>query len=103
MDINDLRRSLKAAADDMEVKAKAIDDLEAAEAPDSEAIAAAVEEFKAAETEFNSVQVKLNRAEAIEKAKAATATSELDAGGTTAPQGLPAVAADPEQKGVDCH
>ena len=34
MDINDLRRMLKASADDMEVKAKAIEDLEAAEDTD---------------------------------------------------------------------
>ena len=78
MDINDLRRMLKASADDMEVKAKAIEDLEAAEDTDDQALAAAVAAFEAAESEFKSLQVKVTRAESVERAKAATATSEID-------------------------
>ncbi|AUQ93856.1 phage major capsid protein, HK97 family (plasmid) [Phaeobacter inhibens] len=99
MDINDLRRMLKAAADDMQIKAKAIEDLEAADTPDGDAIKAAVTEFEASEADFKKVQVKLTRAQSIEDAKAATATSELEA--VTAPQAAPAAAANPEEKGIE--
>jgi len=99
MDINDLRRMLKASADDMEVKAKAIEDLEAAEDTDDQALAAAVAAFEAAESEFKSLQVKVTRAESVERAKAATATSEID----TPPAAPVAVATpkDPEHEGIE--
>ncbi len=99
MDINDLRRMLKASADDMEVKAKAIEDLEAAEDTDEQALAAAVAAFEAAESEFKSLQVKVTRAESVERAKAATATSEIDT-----PPAAPVAAAtpkDPEHEGIE--
>jgi len=99
MDINDLRRMLKASADDMEVKAKAIEDLEAAEGTDEQALAAAVAAFEAAESEFKSLQVKVTRAESVERAKAATATSEIDT-----PPAAPVAAAtpkDPEHEGIE--
>lgn len=99
MDINDLRRMLKASADDMEIKAKAIEDLEAAEDTDEQALAAAVAAFEAAESEFKSLQVKVTRAESVERAKAATATSEID----TPPAAPVAVATpkDPEHEGIE--
>ncbi|VCU61579.1 Phage major capsid protein [Tritonibacter mobilis] len=99
MDINDLRRMLKASADDMEVKAKAIEDLEAAEDTDDQALAAAVAAFEAAESEFKSLQVKVTRAESVERAKAATATSEID----TPPAAPVAVATpkDPVHEGIE--
>lgn len=99
MDINDLRRMLKASADDMEVKAKTIEDLEAAEDTDEQALAAAVAAFEAAESEFKSLQVKVTRAESVERAKAATATSEID----TPPAAPVAVATpkDPEHEGIE--
>jgi len=99
MDINDLRRMLKASADDMEVKAKAIEDLEAAEDTDDQALAAAVAAFEAAESEFKSLQVKVTRAESVERAKAATATSEID----TPPAAPVAMATpkDPEHEGIE--
>ena len=99
MDINDLRRMLKASADDMEVKAKAIEDLEAAEDTDEQALATAVAAFEAAESEFKSLQVKVTRAESVERAKAATATSEIDT-----PPAAPVAAAtpkDPEHEGIE--
>lgn len=101
MDINDLRRMLKAAADAMEVKAKAIEDLEASADVDATALAAAVAAFEAAEGEFKTLQAKVSRAEAVERAKAATATSELEPAAITAPQGAPAMPKDPEHEGIE--
>ncbi|GAB5433932.1 MAG: phage major capsid protein [Epibacterium sp.] len=101
MDINDLRRMLKAAADAMEVKAKAIEDLEATADVDAEALAAAVADFETAEGEFKTLQAKVTRAEAVERAKAATATSEVEPAGATAPQSAPAAAKDPEHEGIE--
>jgi len=99
MDINDLRRMLKASADDMEVKAKAIEDLEAAEDTDEQALATAVAAFEAAESEFKSLQVKVTRAESVERAKAAAATSEID----TPPAAPVAMATpkDPDHEGIE--
>lgn len=101
MDINDLRRMLKAAADAMEVKAKAIEDLEASADVDATALAAAVAAFETAEGEFKTLQAKVSRAEAVERAKAATATSELEPAAITAPQGAPAMPKDPEHEGIE--
>lgn len=101
MDINDLRRMLKAAADAMEVKAKEIEDLEASADVDATAQAAAVAAFETAEGEFKTLQAKVSRAEAVERAKAATATSELEPAAITAPQGVPALPKDPEHEGIE--
>ena len=106
MDINDLRRMLKAAADAMGDKAKAIEDLEAQDDAEAGALEAAVAAFETAEGEFKALQVKVTRAEAVERAKAATATSELDTsatgatGATETPQ-APAAAKDPEHDGIE--
>jgi len=101
MDINDLRRMLKAAADAMGDKAKAIEDLEAQDDADADALAAAVAAFETAEGEFKALQVKVTRAEAVEAARAATATSELGATGSAAPQAAPASPKDPEHDGIE--
>lgn len=101
MDINDLRRTLKAAADTMSDKAQAIEDLEASDTAEASAIEAAVGEFEAAQKEFEGVQGRLTRAEAVEAAKASIAVSETDtvpggSGGT-----LPAQPAAADLKGAD--
>ena len=105
MDINDLRRMLKAAADAMEVTAKAIEDVEGAEGEvDAAAHSAAVAAFEAAEAEFKALQVKVSRAEAVEAAKASTATSETEAtptGVTGQAGGVPAQAQNPEHQGIE--
>ncbi|OIQ32311.1 MAG: phage capsid protein [Alphaproteobacteria bacterium MedPE-SWcel] len=101
MDINDLRRMLKAAADAMGDKAKAIEDLESASDVDAEALAAAVAAFETAEGDFKALQLRVSRAEAVERAKAATATSEVDATGSAAPQAAPALPKDPEHEGIE--
>ncbi|PRZ48698.1 phage major capsid protein [Tritonibacter scottomollicae] len=101
MDINDLRRMLKAAADAMGDKAKAIEDLEAQDDAEAGALEAAVAAFETAEGEFKALQVKVTRAEAVERAKAATATSELDTTGSAAPQAAPAMPKDPEYEGIE--
>lgn len=101
MDINDLRRKLKAAADDMAEKATAIEELEEASERDEDAIAAAVKAFEASETEFASLKVRVERAERSEKAAAAVAGSETDPtpSGGTAP--APAAAQNPAEKGIE--
>lgn len=93
MDINDLRRMLKAAAEAMQTKAKAIEDLEAAASADAGAIEAAVAEFEASSDAFKALQARVKRAEEVEAAKAATATSE------TIP--APQVPAQPKRPGEE--
>lgn len=103
MDINDLRRMLRAASDTMGTAAQAIEDLETAEARDEAAIAEAVASFEAAETEFGALQSRLNRAEAVEAARASTASSEL-AVVTPAPapaQTAAAQVSDPAHDGIE--
>lgn len=102
MDINDLRRQRKAAADLMAEKATAITELQAAETPDQSAIEAAMAEFAAAETDFKSRDEAVKRAEAVEAAQAAAATSEINApaSGTATPP-LPAAAQNPDEEAVD--
>ena len=72
MDINDLRRMLKAAADTMGTTAKAIEDLQASGTAEDSAIETAVAEFTAAQTKFEGLQERLKRAEAVEAAPCVT-------------------------------
>lgn len=105
MDINDLRRMLKAAAGKMETTAQAIEDLESAGDAEASAIEAAQAEFDAAEAEFKGLQTRVQRAEAVEQAKAETATSELDTGGSNPGTGtgapVPAQAKAAGQEGIE--
>lgn len=98
MDINDLRRMLKAAAEAMQTKAKAIEDLEAAGSAEAGAIEAAVAEFEVSSDEFKALQKRVERAEEVEAAKAATATSEAETGATTT---APQVPAQPKRAGEE--
>ncbi|MBZ4023256.1 phage major capsid protein [Rhodobacter sp. TJ_12] len=95
--IDDLRRARKAAADKMGEKAEALAALEAAEAPDAEAITGAEAEFAAAQADFEAVDKQVKRAEAVEAAKAAAAVpGDAEPGQTVA-----AVPKDPAHKGVE--
>jgi HK97 family phage major capsid protein len=100
MDINDLRRMLKAAADTMADKAKAIEDLEASGSAEASAIDAAVVEFDEAKEAFEGLQERLSRAETVEAAKAATAVSEIETGASGG-ETLPAQPVNADLKGVD--
>ena len=99
MDINDLRRMLKASAEAMGTKAQAIEALETSGNAEASAIEAAVAEFDTAKGEFEGLQVRVKRAEAVEAAKASTATSELDGG--TGGGGLPAQPVNADHQGAD--
>lgn len=71
--LDDLRRDRKAAADKMTEAATALQTLEAAEAQDAEAIAAAQVAFDQAKAEFDSVHAQVQRAETVEAARLASA------------------------------
>ncbi len=106
MDINDLRRKRKAAADDMQAKAQALTALEADDATTDEALQSAQGEFDAASAAFKALDAQVQRAEQVEAAQAASAQSETDAGETqTGATGgavqVPAQPADPAQRGAD--
>jgi HK97 family phage major capsid protein len=110
MDINDLRRMLKAAAETMGTTAQALDDLEASATASStasgtaeaSAIEAAGAEFDAAKAEFEGLKIRVARAEEVEAAKAETAGSELNQGGTGSGGGrLPGQVAKADDKGAD--
>lgn len=101
MDINDLRRMLKAAADTMGTTAKAIEDLQASGTAEDSAIETAVAEFTAAQTEFEGLQVRVKRAEAVEAAKSSAAVSEIDGGTGGVGGNLPAQPAAADLKGAD--
>ncbi|KIC19626.1 phage capsid protein [Leisingera sp. ANG-M6] len=100
MDLNDLRRVMKAAAEDMETKAKAIEALESADDTKAEDFDAAVAAFNASKAEFEKAQASVQRAEAVEAAKAATATSEVETG-AAAGGSSPAAPARPKQPGQE--
>lgn len=98
MDINDLRRARKKAADDMKAKADALAALEnQAEAASESDMTAAMEAFGAAETEFKKLDGQVKRAEASEAAVLVAATPEPSAGETGGDAGgnTPAVVAEP--------
>jgi HK97 family phage major capsid protein len=101
MDINDLRRMLKASASTMADKAQAIEDLEASGTAEASAIEAAVGEFEAANEEFKGLQARVKRAETVEAAKASTAVSELDGGTGGGGGNLPAQPVNADHKGAD--
>lgn len=110
MDINDLRRQRKAAADDMKAKAQAITDLEAGDSVTEEAMASAQAEFDQAQAAFEAADKAVKRAEAVEAAQAASASSETDApaqpvaqtgGQQTGGQTVAAVTENPEDRGAD--
>ncbi|WP_435988540.1 phage major capsid protein [Sulfitobacter sp. SH24] len=97
-DVNDYRRDRKAAATTLQACATALAGLEeggmGAEAPEMiEAIAA----FDAAQAAFETADAAVKRAEAVEAANAATAQSEI---AEAAASVAPAVAKNPEDKGI---
>lgn len=98
-DVNDHRRDRKAAATTLQTCATALATLEesgkAADAPEMiEAIAA----FDAAQVAFETADKAVKRAETVEAANAAAAQSEIDT--PPAPSSTPAVAKNPEDKGL---
>lgn len=101
MDINDLRRMLKAAAETMGTTAQALDDLEASGSAEASAIEAATAAFDAAKAEFEGLKVRVARAEDVEAAKASTAGSELNPGGSRGGSPLPGQVAKADDKGAD--
>ncbi|SNT76719.1 phage major capsid protein [Paracoccus seriniphilus] len=97
--IDDLRRDRQAAATKLQDAADAIAALEdAGTGPDEDAHKEAVAGFDAAQAEFDTLNAQVKRAEAAEAARAAAAVG--DQGATAIPAPRPAVAADPDQKGV---
>jgi HK97 family phage major capsid protein len=104
MDLNDLRRKRKAAADDMAARAQALTDIEAGEGVTEAAMTEAQAAFEAAEAAFKALDVQVKRAETVEAAQAASAQSETTAPAAPNPapgQTAPAAAANPEDRGVD--
>lgn len=111
MDLNDLRRKRKAAADDMTAKAQALTDIEAGEGVTEAALTKAQAAFDAAEAEFKALDQQVKRGEAVEAAQAASAQSEVNPSAVTAGapvpgtqvagQQVPAAASNPEDRGVD--
>ena len=103
MNLDDLRRARKAAADKMKLAADKLAELEGAETPDETALAAAQTEFEGADTEFQAADKKVKRAEAVEAAQSAAATGDAQQPGTpAAPTGsVPAQAQNPEHQGVE--
>lgn len=98
-DVNDYRRDRKAAATTLQTCATALATLEesgtTADAPEMiEAIAA----FDAAQVAFETADKAVKRAETVEAANAAAAQSEIDT--PAAPSTTPAVAKNPEDKGL---
>lgn len=98
-DVNDHRRDRKAAATTLQTCATALATLEesgkAADAPEMiEAIAA----FDAAQVAFETADKAVKRAETVEAANATAAQSEIDT--PPAPSTTPAVAKNPEDKGL---
>jgi HK97 family phage major capsid protein len=102
MDINDLRRMMTAAAENMGTTAQALDDLEASGTAEASAIESATAEFDAAKKEFDGLKIRVARAEEVEAAKASTAGSEQDSGGAGAGGGrIPGQVASADNQGVD--
>lgn len=100
MNLDDLRRARKAAADKMKAAADTLAELEAAEAPDDAAMASAQADFDAADAEFQAADRKVKRAEGVEAAQAAAATGDTAASATPAAT-TPAQAANPEHQGLE--
>lgn len=104
MDINDLRRKRKAAADSMGAAATALAEFEAADTPQASDIEAAQAQFDTAKAEFDRLNAAVARAEAVEQAQAVAAVSE-DVTPTPAPAAsvpsAPAMAQDPAMRGVE--
>lgn len=103
MDINDLRKQRKAAADQMDQCLTKLTELEGAETPDDAAIEAAQSEFDKAETDFQKRDKAVKNAEAVERAQAASAVSEEASGGASITGGasVPAVAENPADKAIE--
>ncbi|MBT3142909.1 phage major capsid protein [Ruegeria litorea] len=101
MDLNDLRRKRKAAAEAMHAAATAFDALEGDTATTPEALAAAQTEFDTAKAAFETAKASVERAEEAESALALSATSEID----TPPAGggnlQPGQVANADAKGAD--
>ena len=99
--LDDLRRARKAAADKMTETATAISTLEATEGgAEAAALEAAQSAFSEAEAGFKAADVAVKRAEAVEAAQAAAAVGDLGAQGQAQGAGTPAVALNPEDRGV---
>ena len=101
MDINDLRRMLKAAAENMGTTAKVLDDLEVSGTAEDSTIETATAAFDAAKKEFDGLKVRVARAEEVEAAKASTAGSEQNTAGTGSGSLQPGQVAKADDKGAD--
>lgn len=100
MNLDDLRRARKAAADKMKASADKLAELEAAEAPDEAAMATAQAEFDAADTEFQAADRKVKRAEGVEAAQAAAATGDTSTPAAPAAT-VPAQPVNPDHQGLE--
>lgn len=97
-DVNDYRRDRKAAATTLQACATALSALEdGGIAADAAEMIEAVAAFETAQAAFETADTAVKRAESVESAMAATAQSEVN---TPAATTAPAVAQNPEDKGV---
>lgn len=97
-DLNDLRRSRATFAAAMQMHADALSTFEAdGAAADDAGYLQAQADFDAAKADFDKSDVAVKRAEDVERATLEAATTENDA----APHVAPAVAQNPDDKGVD--
>ncbi len=100
-DIADKRRARKAAADNMQTAAAALDALAAdGVAADAAEMVEAVAAFDAAKAEFETAKAAVERAEAVEAAQAAAAVSD-EARAPVAPRTVPGAVKRDEQRGVE--
>lgn len=101
-DINDLRAVRATAAEALEASATNIEELEGAETPDAEALAAATAEFDTAQAAFDKADQAVVRAERVETARAKVAKggdegqNSLDGEG-----GVSAKAKNPQDEAIE--
>lgn len=100
MDLNDLRRDRKAAADKMGAAADALVQIENETPDNADAIAAAQAEFEAAQASFDKLDAQVKRGEAAEQA-AATAAAAPAPIVASAAGAVPATPKNAEQRGAE--
>lgn len=99
MDLNDLRRDRKAAADTMGATADQLVTLETETPEDADAIAAAQTAFDTAKAKFDKLDAQVKTKEAAETAALASAVSESNT--LPDPHRQPAQARTPEERGAE--
>lgn len=101
MDINDLRRKRKEAAEAMKAKAEAIAALEGVDGTTEDMLTAAQSEFDSAKLAFDRADGAVKRAETVENALSLSAVSEAGTDPAVAPVTVPAQAVNADAKGAD--